>query len=276
MQRLDLGKSHFFRPLVHSSCLGFCHQGVFLCVVSKNDCQLPLTHIDFASAWWHYWHKLAFFLFTHRNVLSRTLVESARVMWHAVVRPEEQTHQSSKEHKAGFPLEVWVFWGCEGRAGSHYTPATCQSKDSFSSCSLPCSVWGWYKASVMPAQRSYVGNDQGNGPSIFYYFTEIMVVSFVNLTQNAAGRYWGGEHYDQWSMPTHKMVLLKEKKIRMQSYRQEEFFRQALWCALWLAWITVLLYLNLFQESLAPSPMPISLNSILCLPGFHLSGHLTK
>lgn len=44
----------------------------------------------------------------------------------------------------------------------------------------------------MPAQRSYVGNDQGNGPSIFYYFTEIMVVSFVNLTQNAAGRYWGG------------------------------------------------------------------------------------
>lgn len=126
MQRLDLGKSHFFRPLVHSSCLGFCHQGVFLCVVSKNDCQLPLTHIDFASAWWHYWHKLAFFLFTHRNVLSRTLVESARVMWHAVVRPEEQTHQSSKEHKAGFSTGSLEFFGdvkAELSATTHQLPA---------------------------------------------------------------------------------------------------------------------------------------------------------
>jgi hypothetical protein len=44
----------------------------------------------------------------------------------------------------------------------------------------------------MPAQRSYVGNDQGrwaNGSSIFHYFIEIMVVSFVDLTQNAARRY---------------------------------------------------------------------------------------
>lgn len=44
----------------------------------------------------------------------------------------------------------------------------------------------------------------------------------------------------------------------------------------WPGLLCCLLYLNLFQESVAPSPMPISLNSILCLPGFHLSGHLTK
>lgn len=37
-----------------------------------------------------------------------------------------------------------------------------------------------------------------NGPSIVYYFIEIMVVSFVNLTQNAAGRCLRGKkHYDQ-------------------------------------------------------------------------------
>lgn len=72
----------------------------------------------------------------------------------------------------------------------------------------------------------------------------------------------------------HKIALLKKKYKNASSYREEEFFRLALWVAVWLAWITV--YLNLFQESVAPSPMPISLNSILCLPGFHLSGHLTK
>lgn len=129
-------------------------------------------------------------------------------------------------------------------------------------------------ACVSPARRSYIGNYQADGqmaPQSSTNFIEIMVALFVNLTQNAAGRYLR----EKSSMINdHKIALLKKKYKNASSYREEEFFRLALWVAVWRARITV--YLNLFQECFAPSPMPISLKSILCLPGFHLSGHLTK
>lgn len=72
------------------------------------------------------------------------------------------------------------------------------------------------------------------------------------------------------------ILLIKVKKNKDVSQRKKEFLIVALWHAFWPAWITMLLYLNLFWEAVAPSPMPISPNSILCLPGFHLSGHLAK
>lgn len=133
--------------------------------------------------------------------------------------------------------------------------------------------------------RSYIGHDRcpwANNQSIFQCFVETMVISFVNLTQEHSWEIFEIENYGQWSVPNHKIIFFfhssykSKKKNKDVSQRKKEFLTVALWHAFWPAWITMLLYLNLFWEAVAPSPMPISPNSILCLPGFHLSGHLAK
>ena len=81
--------------------------------------------------------------------------------------------------------------------------------------------------------RSYVEHDRcpwANNHSIFQYFVETMVISFVNLTQEHSWEIFEIQNYDQWSVPNHKIFFFfhsyfksKKKKIRMHHKGRRNF-----------------------------------------------------
>lgn len=189
-----------------------------------NGCQLPLSYIYFTSAWWHYWNKLVFFLFAHGNVLSMTLVGSAWITWYFVGGTEEQIHHfwSIRKQVSTGMLSPFRRWGQSYRPlhtsflpeegifsiASLYHAA---ARGFFNACPKElCWKWSGQKGKWLLNLLVFYRN---NGCVFCRFNTECSWEIFEEKKKL----------YDQWSMPNHKTVLLKKKKIGMHHRGRRNF-----------------------------------------------------